>query len=119
MLCTYIVLIVKTKTNKKQFMYKTCSELVVFMYWTGKSMNNLFSYFVLVDVRIDYSDKYLPLLLSLIKVEPNGHRAEPLATFSAMCFSNFALNSSLLTGPRGRLSCNLTLFLQFLFLFAK
>ena len=28
--------------NKKQFVYTTCSELVVFMYWTGKSMNNLF-----------------------------------------------------------------------------
>ena len=26
-------------------MYITCSELTVFMYWTGKSMNNLFSYY--------------------------------------------------------------------------
>ena len=35
--------------NKKQFMYTTCSEPVVFMYWTGKSMNNLLSYCGLVD----------------------------------------------------------------------
>ena len=49
--------------NKKQFVYTTCSELVVFMYWTGKSMNNLLSYCGLVDVRINASDKDLPALL--------------------------------------------------------
>ena len=37
----------------------TWSELVVFMYWTGKSMNNLLSYFGLVDPRISASDKDL------------------------------------------------------------
>ena len=60
MLCTTIVLNVKTKT-KKQFMYITCSELVVFMYWIGKSMNNLLSYCGLVDARIRASNKDLPV----------------------------------------------------------
>ena len=41
--------------------FLTCSELVVFMNWTGKSMNNLLSYFGLVDVRINASDKDLPV----------------------------------------------------------
>ena len=47
--------------HSEQFMYTTCSELVVFMYWTGKSMNNLLSYFGLVDARISASEKYLPV----------------------------------------------------------
>ena len=47
--------------NKKQFVYTTCSELVVFMYWAGKSMNNLLSYCGLVDPRISASDKDLPV----------------------------------------------------------
>ena len=41
---------------------KTCSELVVFMYWTCKSMNNLLTYCGLVDPRISASDKDLPVL---------------------------------------------------------
>ena len=45
--------------NKKQ-----SSELVVFMYWTGKSMNNLLSYSELVDPRISASDKDLPVNIS-------------------------------------------------------
>ena len=45
--------------HSEQFMYRTCSELVVFMYWTGKS---IFSYCGLVDVRINASDKDLPIL---------------------------------------------------------
>ena len=45
--------------NKKQFVYTTCTELVVFMYWAGKSMNNLLSYYGLVDARISASDKDL------------------------------------------------------------
>ena len=53
----------QNKNKKKQFMYTTCSELTVFMYWTGKSMNNLLSYCGLVDVRINASDKDLPALL--------------------------------------------------------
>ena len=51
-----------SKQNKKKIMYTTCSELVVFMYWTGKSMNNLLSYCGLVDARISASEKDLPVL---------------------------------------------------------
>ena len=42
-------------------MYTTCSELVGFIYWTGKSMNNLMSFCGLLDVRINASDKDLPV----------------------------------------------------------
>ena len=51
----------KTKSSE-QFVYSTCSELVVFMYWSGKSMNNLLSYCGLVEPRISDSDKDLPVL---------------------------------------------------------
>ena len=51
----------QNKNRNKQFMYTTCSELVVFMYWTGKSMNNLLSYFGLVVARISASEKDLPV----------------------------------------------------------
>ena len=47
--------------NKKQFVYTTCSELVVFMYWTRNSMNNLLSYCGLANARISTSDKDLPV----------------------------------------------------------
>ena len=47
--------------NEEQFVYTTCSELVIFIYWTGKSMNNILSYCGLVDVRINASDKDLPV----------------------------------------------------------
>ena len=42
-------------------MYTTCSELGIFMYWTFNSMNNLLSYYGLVDARISASEKDLPL----------------------------------------------------------
>ena len=51
----------KQKTICVHNMFSPCSELVVFMYWTGKSMNNLLSYCGLVDVRINVSDKDLPV----------------------------------------------------------
>ena len=47
--------------NKKQFMYTTCSELEVFMYRIGNSMDNLLSYCGLVDARISASEKDLPV----------------------------------------------------------
>ncbi len=47
--------------NKKQFVYTACSEGGVFMYWTGKSMNNILSYCGLVDAKINTSDKDLPV----------------------------------------------------------
>ena len=45
----------------KQFLYTTCSDLAIFMYWTHKSMNNPLSYCGLVDARISASDKDLPV----------------------------------------------------------
>ena len=41
-------------SHSDQFMYTTCSE-------PGKSMNNLLPYCGLVDVKINVSDKDLPL----------------------------------------------------------
>ena len=62
--------------HSEQFMYTTCSELVVFMYWTGKLMNNLLSYCGLVDARISASEiehfctTYLPCLVHLFRELP-------------------------------------------------
>ena len=55
-------------SKQKQFMYTTCSELVIFMHWTRNSMNNLLSYFGSVDGRIRASDKDLPLRPSKIEI---------------------------------------------------
>ena len=44
--------------NKNQFVYKICSDLVAFVYWTGKSTNNLLSYCGLIDQRISASDRF-------------------------------------------------------------
>jgi hypothetical protein len=51
----------RNKNKNKKFVHTTFSELVVFMYWTGKSMNNLLSYCGLVDPTISASDKDLPV----------------------------------------------------------
>ena len=47
--------------KQKQFVYTTCSELVVSMYWTRNSMNNLLSYCGLVDASTSASEKDLPV----------------------------------------------------------
>ena len=47
--------------HSEQFMYTTCSELEIFIYWSGDSMNNLLSYCGLVDAKIRASDNYLPV----------------------------------------------------------
>ena len=47
-------------------MYTTCSELVIFMYRTDKSMNNLLSYCGLVNARISASDKDLPVQIIMV-----------------------------------------------------
>ena len=39
--------------QKNNLMYTTCTELVVFLYWTLNLMNNLLSYCGLVGARID------------------------------------------------------------------
>ena len=49
--------------TKQKIMCTTCSELVVFMYWTGKLMNNLLSYCGLVDARKSAPEKDLPVLI--------------------------------------------------------
>ena len=53
------------KTIYVHNMFSPCSELVVFMYWTGKLMNNLLSYCGSADVRKNASDKDLPVLITL------------------------------------------------------
>ena len=47
--------------HSEQFLHTTCSELEIFMYGTGNSMNNLSSYCGPVDARIRASDKDLPV----------------------------------------------------------
>ena len=42
-------------------MYTTCFELVVFLYRTGQSINNLLSYCGLVVARMSSSEKDLPV----------------------------------------------------------
>ena len=42
-------------------MFSPCSELVVFLYWIGESMNNVLAYCGLVHARINASDKDLPV----------------------------------------------------------
>ena len=49
----------------EQFMYTTCSELWIFMYWTGDSMDIILSYAWycgLVGVRICAFENYFPVL---------------------------------------------------------
>ena len=55
----------KQKPICVHIMFSLCSELVVFMYWAGKSMDNLLSYCGLVDVRINASDKDLPVTMTV------------------------------------------------------
>ena len=43
-------------------------ELVIFMYWTCNSMNNLFSYCGFVDAKIRASDKDLPVSVDCFKI---------------------------------------------------
>ena len=54
--------------HSEQFMYTTCSELGIFMYWTRNSINNLLSYYGLVDARISASENDLPVSLTVHSV---------------------------------------------------
>ena len=56
--------------NKKQFVYTTCSELAIFMYWTGNSMNNLLLYCGLFDAKIRASDIDLPVKVEILLFFP-------------------------------------------------
>ena len=42
------------------------------MYWTGESINNILSYFGLVDARISASDKDLPVTNENVDKEPES-----------------------------------------------
>ena len=55
--------------HSEQFMYTTCSELVIFMYWTRNSMNNLLSHCELIDARISASEKDLPVCNFLYHIQ--------------------------------------------------
>ena len=55
MLCTNIVLNVKTKKNN------FCTQHVVNLYFSGNLMNNLLSYYGLTDARMRASEKDLPV----------------------------------------------------------
>ena len=57
MLCTNIVLNVKTKTENN-----FCTQHVVSLYFSGNSMSNLLSYCGLTDARMRASEKDLPVL---------------------------------------------------------
>ena len=59
MLCTKIVLNVKTK-QKQQFVYTACSAGILSLQFSW-TMNNLSSYCGLVDAKIRASDKNLPM----------------------------------------------------------
>ena len=60
----FFVFVLTCTTIYVHNMFSPCSELVVFMYWTGKSKNNHLSYCGLVHPRISASDKDLPVLFS-------------------------------------------------------
>ena len=57
MLCTNIVVNVKTKQNKTNF----CTQHVVNLHFSGNSMNNLQSYCELTDARMRASEKDSPV----------------------------------------------------------
>ena len=71
----FFVFVLTFRTIFAHNMFSPCSELVVFMYWTGKSMNNLLSYCGLVDPRISACDKDLPVSTAIVglKIGVNNH----------------------------------------------
>ena len=63
----------KQKTICVHHMFWERSELAIFMYWTGNSMNNLLSYCRLVDAKIRASDKDLPVaVLQVVAMLTSG-----------------------------------------------
>ena len=69
MLCTKIVLNVRNNFCTQHVLPRF--ELGIFMYWTCSSMNNLSSYYWLVDAKIRTSDKDLPVRLIISKACKN------------------------------------------------
>ena len=80
-----------SKQNQKTIfvhnMFSPCYELVVFMYWTGKSMNNVLSYCGLVDVGINASDKDLPVKDSILDFAGNASSASTSGQLSETTFT--------------------------------
>ena len=68
MLYTQIVLF----QHSEQFMFTTCSELAIFMYWACNSMKNILSYSGLVDTRLSASEKDLPAYSTFIFSDREG-----------------------------------------------
>ena len=62
MLCMYIKLFWMSKQKQIWFTKHVITELVVFLYCTPNSSNNLSSYFGLIDARMSASDKNLPVI---------------------------------------------------------
>ena len=78
----------------KQFMYTICSELVIFMYWTGNSMNNLLSYCGLVDARKSASEKDLPVVGDKICCSDKEQPAQLKETLNmSMILTNFTIRA--------------------------
>ena len=80
--------------HSEQFMYTTCSELVIFMYWTGNSMNNLLSYCGLVDARKSASEKDLPVVGDKICCSDKEQPAQLKETLNmSMILTNFTIRA--------------------------
>ena len=72
-------------------MCTTCTELVVFIYWTLNSMKNLFSYCGLVGARISASEKDLPVY----KIFKFPNLSRPHGTKLVLAFCNGGNSKSL------------------------
>ena len=57
----FFVFVLTFRTIHVYNMFSWCSELVVFVHWTGRAMNNHSPYCGLVDARIRTSDNDLPV----------------------------------------------------------
>ena len=73
--------------------FSPCSELGIFMYWTGNSMNNLSSYCGLVDAKIRASDIDLPVQIKektpsicVFQKIPNTYFPLLTITYKQICF---------------------------------
>ena len=87
MLCAQIVFCFRT--IYVQNMFWACSEIAIFMYWTCNSMNNLSSYYGLVDAKIEASDKDLPVLKTLNIEEKSRENSDPGEWELELCFINY------------------------------
>ena len=84
--------------HSEQFMYTTCSELGIFMYWNGDSMNNPLSYFGLVDARISASEEDLPVP-SYFWIKPIILLLYLFRIFPSVCYL-FSQSSQAESGPQ-------------------